>query len=69
MHQGFDDEKGMVPASNEAPGHTTAEPTDSTGDGSPDCADVSMSNVRVILAVMLGYSNCQTQARVPPESA
>jgi len=45
MHQGFDDEKGMVPASNEAPGHTTAEPTDSTGDGSPDCADVSMSNV------------------------
>ena len=45
MHQGFDDEKGMAPALDEAPGHTTAEPSDSTGDGSPDCADVSMSNV------------------------
>jgi hypothetical protein len=30
MHQGFEDEKGMAPALDEAPGHTT---TDSTSSG------------------------------------
>jgi hypothetical protein len=33
MHQGFGDEKGMVPAFDEAPGHTT----DSTSVRSPGC--------------------------------
>ena len=33
MHQGFEDEKGMAPAFDEAPGHTT----DSTGVRSPGC--------------------------------
>ena len=43
MHQGFEDEKGMAPALDEAPGHTT---TDSTSSGQITRAtSLSMSNV------------------------
>jgi hypothetical protein len=64
MHQGFEDEKGMAPAFDEAPGHTT---TDSTSSGQiTRTTSSSMSNV---CGSCLATSNCQTQARVPPSSA
>lgn len=64
MHQGFEDEKGMAPAFDEAPGHTT---TDSTSSGQiTRTTSSSMSNV---CGSYLDTFNCQTQARVPPLSA